>query len=144
MARWFGTRAPIAKGWLRSISSRWWVNSTNFHHIDVKMRAMGSQITSLTIVYSTICSGVDQRKHQSSASLAFVRRIHRWPVNSPHKGQWCGKCFHLMTSSWKLGTVYFQIAIADINILSLIINSCGIDSILVFCGISFLLHFEKL
>ena len=27
----------------------------------------------------------DQRKHQSSASLAFVRGIHRWPVNSPHK-----------------------------------------------------------
>ena len=52
---------------------------------DVIMSAMASQITSLTIVYSTIYSGVDQRKHQSSASLAFVRRIHRWPVNSPHK-----------------------------------------------------------
>ena len=38
-----------------------------------------------TIVYSTVYSGADQRKHQSSASLAFVRRIHRWPVNSPHK-----------------------------------------------------------
>ena len=25
-----------------------------------------------------------------SASLAFVRGIHRWPVNSPHKGQWRG------------------------------------------------------
>ena len=49
------------------------------------MGAMASQITSLTIVYSTVDSGVDQRKHQSSASLAFVRRIHRWPVNSPHK-----------------------------------------------------------
>ena len=44
------------------------------------------QITSLTIVYSTVCSGSDQRKHQCSASLAFVRTIHRWPVNSPHKG----------------------------------------------------------
>ena len=49
------------------------------------MGAMASQITSLTIVYSTVCSGEDQRKHQSSASLAFVRGIHRWPVNSPHK-----------------------------------------------------------
>ena len=37
------------------------------------------------IVYSTVYSGTDQRKHQSSASLAFVRGIHRWPVNSPHK-----------------------------------------------------------
>ena len=42
---------------------------------------MASQITSLTIVYSD----ADQRKHQSSASLAFVRGIHRGPVNSPHK-----------------------------------------------------------
>ena len=49
------------------------------------MGAMASQITSLTIVYSTVYSGADQRKHQSSASLAFVRGIHRWPVNSPHK-----------------------------------------------------------
>ena len=44
-----------------------------------------SQITSLTIVYSTVYSDADQRKHQSSASLAFVRGIHRGPVNSPHK-----------------------------------------------------------
>ena len=43
------------------------------------------QITSLTIVYSTAYSGADQRKHQSSASLAFVRVIHRSPVKSPHK-----------------------------------------------------------
>ena len=37
------------------------------------------------IVDSTVYSGADQRKHQGSASLAFVRGIHRWPVNSPHK-----------------------------------------------------------
>ena len=51
-----------------------------FHYGDVMMGAMASQVTSLTIVYS----GADQRKHQSSASLTFVRGIHRWPVNSPH------------------------------------------------------------
>ena len=45
----------------------------------------GVSISSLTIVYSTAYSGANQRKHQSSASLAFVRGIHRWPVNSPHK-----------------------------------------------------------
>ena len=56
------------------------------HYGDVIMGAMASQITSLTIVYSTVNSGTDQRKHQSSASLAFMQRIHRWPVNSPHKG----------------------------------------------------------
>ena len=49
------------------------------------MGAMSSPITSLTIVYSTVYSGADQRKHQSSASLAFVWGIHRCPVNSPHK-----------------------------------------------------------
>ena len=49
------------------------------------MGAMASQITSRTIVCSTIYSGADQRKHQSSASLVFVREIHLWPVNSSHK-----------------------------------------------------------
>ena len=46
---------------------------------------LASQITSLTVVYSIVYSGVNQRKHQSSASLAFVREIHRGPVNFPHK-----------------------------------------------------------
>ena len=49
------------------------------------MGAMASQITSLTIVYSIVYSDADQRKLQSSASLAFVRGINRGPVNSPHK-----------------------------------------------------------
>ena len=53
---------------------------------DVIMSAMASHITGVSIVCSTVGSGADQRKHQSSASLAFVRGIHRWPVNSPHKG----------------------------------------------------------
>ena len=46
---------------------------------------MASQVTSLTIVNSTAYSGTDQRKHQTSASLAFVRGIHRWPLKSPHE-----------------------------------------------------------
>ena len=50
------------------------------------MSAMASQITSLAIVYSSFYSAIGQRKHQSSASLAFVRGIQRLPVNSPHKG----------------------------------------------------------
>ena len=49
------------------------------------MDTMASQTTSRTIVYPTVYSGADQRKHQSSASLAFVWGIHRWPANSPHK-----------------------------------------------------------
>ena len=55
------------------------------HYSDAIVGAMASQITSLIIAYSTVYSGADQRKHQSSAPLAFVWGIHRWPVNSPHK-----------------------------------------------------------
>ena len=55
------------------------------HYTDIIMFAIASQITNITIGYSTVYSDADQRKHQSSASLAFVRGIHRWPVNSPHK-----------------------------------------------------------
>ena len=55
------------------------------HYHDVIMGAIASQIASLTIVCSIVYSDADQRKHQSSASLAFVRAIHRGPVNSPPK-----------------------------------------------------------
>ena len=47
------------------------------HYSDVIMSTMASQITSLSIVYTTVYSGADQRKYQSPASLAFVRGIHR-------------------------------------------------------------------
>ena len=64
------------------------------------MGAMVSQITSHMIVCSAVYPGANERKHQSSASLAFVRGIHRWPANSPHKGPVTRNMFHLMTSSW--------------------------------------------
>ena len=51
------------------------------------MDTMASQITSRTIVYPTVYSGADQRKHQSSASLAFVWGIHRCVGNSPVTGE---------------------------------------------------------
>ena len=70
-----------------------------FHYDDVIMTTIASQITSLTVVYSVVYSGADQRKHQSSASLAFVRGIHRDRWIPRTKGQLRGKCFHLMTSS---------------------------------------------
>ena len=60
-----------------------WIGS--HHYSDVIMGTIASKITSLKIVYSTVYSGAEQRKPQSSASLAFVRGIHLWPVNSPHK-----------------------------------------------------------
>ena len=76
------------------------------HYSDVIMGAMASKITSITIVYSTASLGADQRKHQRSASLAFVRVIHRSPVNSPHK--WpvtqkmfpCGDVILVMSLYW--------------------------------------------
>ena len=77
------------------------------HYSDVIMDTMASQITSLTIVYAMVYSGTDQRKHQSSASLAFVRGIHRSPVNSPHKWPVTRKLFpfdDVIMSSWTTRT----------------------------------------
>ena len=68
-------------------------HTTVLHYNDAIMSTIASQITSLTIVYSTVYSGADQRKHQSSASLAFMRGSHREPVNSPHKGPVTRKMF---------------------------------------------------
>ena len=58
---------------------------TCINYRDAIMGMMASQISSLVIVNSTVYSGTDQRKYQSSASLAFVRGIHQWPVTSPRK-----------------------------------------------------------
>ena len=66
------------------------------------MTTIASLITSLAVVYSAVYSDADQRKHQSSASLAFVWGIHRDRWIPRTKGQLRGKCFHLMTSSWKM------------------------------------------
>ena len=63
-------RVPASTGDTKGYSSM-------FHYNDFILSMMASQITSLTIVYSTVYSGADQRKHHSSASLAFVRGIHR-------------------------------------------------------------------
>ena len=84
----------------------WWsqvhngvLNSPPYNDNDAIMTTMASQITSLMDVYSTVYSDADQRKHQCSASLAFVWGIHwdRWIPRT--KGQLRGNCFHLMTSS---------------------------------------------
>ena len=65
-----------------NIDTLWW---DCLHYTDVIMGAIVSQITRLVIVYLIVYSDADQRKHQSSAPLAFVRGIHRGPMNSPHK-----------------------------------------------------------
>ena len=57
------------------------------------MSAMAPQIRGVSIVCLGVCSDTDKGKHRSSASLAFVRRIHRWPVDFPHKGSVTRKMF---------------------------------------------------
>ena len=68
-----------------SICSTQSISELLVHYNDVIMSAIPSHMTRLTIVHSIVYSDADQRKHQSCASLAFVRGIHRGPVNSPHK-----------------------------------------------------------
>ena len=78
-------------------------NHTDSHYDDVIMSAIASQITSLTSAYSTVYSGANQRKHESSASLAFVRG----PVNSPHKGSVTRKMFpfdDVIMLAWRVHT----------------------------------------
>ena len=97
LLKWYGwdsryfTFSPLA------VALRWIDGGMNLtrHYCDVIMDAMASQITILTIVYSTVYSDADRRRHQSSASLASVRGIHRGPVNSPHKGPVTRKMFPL-------------------------------------------------
>ena len=67
--------------------------SVNNHYSDGIMSAMASQITGVLTVFSAVCSGEDNRKHPRSASLTFVRGIHRWPVDPPHKGPVTRKMF---------------------------------------------------
>ena len=103
------------------------------------MSMMASQITDVSIVYSTVCSGADQRKHQSSALLAFVRGIHRWPVNSPHKGPVTRKMFpfddvfrkhyrYISSSAWFTYPTkhYFVIEMGTNVHMSCIVVYCGI------------------
>ena len=89
-----------------SLHSINWNGNVAIHYNDVIMGAMASQITSLTIVYSTVYSGWDQRKHQSSAPLAFVweftddRRIpHTKASNAANVSIWWR---HHVWLHWKL------------------------------------------
>ena len=84
-------------------------DSKQYHYCDDIISPMASQITSLTVAYSTVCSCIHQRKHRSSESLAFVRGIYRSPVNSPHKWPATRKMFpfddvimlHVLCVWWK-------------------------------------------
>ena len=98
-----------------------------YHYNDVTIDAIASQITSLTIVYPAVYSDADQRKHQSFASLAFVRGIHRWPVNSPHKWPVTRKKFPfddvIMSLSW---TVRFMVYVLKWRVVIIMTSSLHI------------------
>ena len=93
---------------------QWWpiLPADIRHYNGVTMSMMASRITSLTIVYSSVYSGKDQRNHQSSASLAFVRGIHQWPVNFPHKGPVTRKMF-------SFDAVIMRVCVCDIWLINL-------------------------
>ena len=78
------------------------------YYSDVIMGAMASHITSLSIVYSTVYSSADERKHQSSTSLTLVWGIHWWLGNSPHKGPVTQKMFSFDEVIMKCGIMTTQ------------------------------------
>ena len=87
---------------------------------DVIMSAMACQITGVSIVYLAVYSGADQRKHQSSASLAFVRGIQRWPVNFARKGPVTQKMFPFDDVIMERFPVFVSFIIVFLSSLSVI------------------------
>ena len=86
------------KNWCVSwFCPRWWEShnihyipqNMRMHHNDVTLSIMASRITD----NSTVCLGLHKRKHQSMCYRPFVRGIHRWPMDSPHKGPVTRKAF---------------------------------------------------
>ena len=104
---------------------------------------MASQITGVSMVYSAVCSGTDQRKHLSSASLAFVRGIYRWPTKSPHKGPVTRKMLPfvdvIMSISISEITQYHFVSVVSnsgkyiCNVGTSIMRSINIQRISLFC-----------
>ena len=89
-----------------------------YHYGDVIMGAIASQITSLTLVYSTFYSDAHQRKHQSSASLAFVRGIHRGlPAQMASNAENVSICWrhHVIQNMGKYITEYSMKLLFDID-----------------------------
>ena len=93
-------------------------HKTLIHYCDVIMGAMVSQTTSLTIVYLNLHLGADQRKYQSSASLAFMRGTHRSPVNLPHKWPVTRKLFpfdDVIMNTIKFQALKYTIKMSNLN-----------------------------
>ena len=115
------------------------------HYGDIIMRATASHITSFTIVRSTIYSGAHERRYKSSTSLAFVRGIHRWPVNSPHKGPVTRKIFlyvNVIINVVNDELQWFSLAIGMYRVSQwialTIIQQCGVLLFLLPCSLEML------
>ena len=114
---WFGSLAlAIYIGLITVIVFPCW-RLDSLHYSDVIMGAIAYQVTSLTIVYSTVYSDADQRKHQSFASLAFVRGFHRGPgSNAENISIWWrhhGIPLLLVEAEWLKWLVNSTIIISD-------------------------------
>ena len=57
------------------------IDLASWHYSDVTMRAMASQIIGISIIYSTVCSGTDQKEHQKLRTTGLCER------NSPVTGE---------------------------------------------------------
>ena len=100
------------------------------HYSDVIIGAMASQITSVSIVYSTVSSGADRRKHQSYASLTLAREIDRGTVNSPHKWPLTRKMFpfdDVVIDNWSDSLMYVWCNFSYKPYLQQWFNSTAID-----------------
>ena len=126
MMSWHGDTFSVTT-WISLTKGHWYVGFDvillsvwTSHYNDVIISVMASQITSLIIGYSTVNSGVNQRKHQSFASLAFVWGIHQWQVNSPHKWPVIWKMFPfdyiIMSLNKQWQSWWFQIPWPSCNI----------------------------
>ena len=89
--KWVGVQFEYGCQPRENHSGEYWL--LKVHYNDVIIGAITFQITGVSIVSPNVCSGADQRTHQCSASLVFVRGIHRWPVNFPHNGPVTQKMF---------------------------------------------------
>ena len=115
--RKYSHRVVMAGKTVTAVHARLWYGA--LHYSDVIMRTMASQITGVSVVCSTVCSGTDRRIYHSSALLVFVRRIHRRPVSAQRASN-AEKVPFLMTSPWGIvharlwyGTLIIHILVLD-------------------------------
>ena len=99
------------------------------------MSTIASQITGVSSVYLAVYSGADQRRHQRSTSLAFVRGIHRWPVNSPHKCPVTRKMFPFDDVIMNNDTLRIQLSISETRFIFSTYIHVAISSVLLYTNI---------